>query len=180
MLFRSLTNIAGKLATSDNTAIISIAPTITDANRAITYVWKGGADNINLPAAATLSAGWYFMFRNSGTGAITFYPQGTSKINGQSTIIFNPGDSGIIVFDYVTGDFYTIGLAPSTNVTFSAATYDVDSISGSTFSLVSGAPIIQTYVALSGTRTSDLTVELPAITQIYVLDRKSTRLNSSH
>ena len=170
-----LTNIAGKLATSDNTSVVSVVPTITDANRAITYIWTGGADNITLPTAASLTAGWYMMLRNSGTGALTIYPQGTSTINTQSTVIFNPGDSGIIVFDYVNGDFYTVGLAPSTNVTFSAATYDVDSITGSSLSLVSGAPIIQTYVALSGTRTTDLDVTLPAITQVYILNNATNQ-----
>ena len=140
------------------------------SNRAITYIWTGGATNLTLPTAASLTAGWYIMFRNNGTGAVTVYPQGTSQINGQSSVIFNPGDSTILVFDYVNGDFYTVGLAPSTNVSFSAATYDVDSIVGNTLSLVSGAPIIQTYVALSGTRTVDLDVTLPAITQVYILN----------
>lgn len=165
-----LTNIAGKLATSDNTVIAYVPPTINDASRALTYIWRGGANSVTMPAAATLSNGWYFMCRNNGSGALTFYPQGTSQINGLSSVTFNPGDSGLIVFDYINGDFYSIGLAPSTNVTFSAATYDVDSIVGSSLNLVSNAPIIQTYVALSGTRTTDLDVTLPAITQIYVLN----------
>lgn len=168
-----LTNIAGKLATSDNTVIVSVPPTITDNSRALTFIWTGGANSINLPAAASLSAGWYIMGRNNGSGAVTIYPQGTSQINGQSSVTFNPGDSAIIVFDYVNGDFYTVGLAPSTNVTFSAATYDVDSIVGSSLSLVAGAPIIQTYVALSGTRTTDLNVTLPAITQLYVFNNST-------
>ena len=170
-----LTNIAGKLATSDVTSIITTPPTITDASRALTFIWTGGADNINLPTAASLTAGWYIMGRNNGTGAITVYPQGTSTINGQSSITFNPGDSAIIVFDYINGDFYTVGLAPSTNVTFSAATYDVDSIVGDSLSLVSNAPIIQTYVALSGTRTTDLNVTLPAITQLYVFNNNTNQ-----
>ena len=73
------------------------------------------------------------------------------------------------MFDYVNGDFYTVGLAPSTNVTFSAATYDVDSIVGPTLDLAGYAPTIQSYVALSGTRDSDLEVDLPAVTELYVL-----------
>lgn len=165
-----LTNIAGKLATSDSTVLVSVSPTINDASRALTYIWTGGADNLTLPTAASLSTGWYIMLRNSGTGALTVYTQGTSKLNGQSSVILNPSDSAIVVFDYVNGDFYTVGLAPSTNVTFSAATYDVDSIVGDSLSLVAGAPIIQTYVALSGTRTTDLAVTLPAITQVYILN----------
>jgi hypothetical protein len=45
----------------------------------------------------------------------------------------------------------------------------VDTIPGNTFSLVNFAPIIQTYIAQSGTRVTTLAVTLPAITQIYVL-----------
>jgi hypothetical protein len=52
--------------------------------------------------------------------------------------------------------------------------YDVDSIgpgapNGPTLDLTAYAPIIQTYVALSNTRTVTLEVELPPITQLYVL-----------
>jgi hypothetical protein len=39
---------------------------------------------------------------------------------------------------------------------------------------VSYAPIIQTYVALSSTRTTTLNVVLPAITQIYVLSNATS------
>jgi hypothetical protein len=68
-----------------------------------------------------------------------------------------------------------IGLANPTSATFTAATYDVDSIPGTTLSLVSFAPIIQTYVALAGTRAVDLDVTLPAITQIYILSNATNQ-----
>jgi hypothetical protein len=45
----------------------------------------------------------------------------------------------------------------------------VDSIVGSSFNLVANAPIIQTYLALSGTRSTSLTITLPNITQLYGL-----------
>jgi hypothetical protein len=73
------------------------------------------------------------------------------------------------MFQQSTGNFLTVGLATPSNVTFTSSTYDVDSIIGGTFSLVSYAPIIQTYVALSGTRSTTLAVTLPATTQLYVL-----------
>ena len=38
-----------------------------------------------------------------------------------------------------------------------------------TFNLTKFAPVIQTYIAQSGTRTTTLAVTLPAITQIYIL-----------
>jgi hypothetical protein len=39
--------------------------------------------------------------------------------------------------------------------------------------LVTYAPNIQTYEAFSGTRTTNLTVELPAITQLYVVNNQT-------
>ena len=164
-----LTAISGKLAVSQNIVEVSAPPTITDNNRADTFVWTAGNDTITLPAANTLSAGWFIAFRNSGTGVLSFAAQGASTINGASSLDTNPADSGFIVFQQTTGNFVTIGLTLPSNVTFTSATYDVDSIVGNTFSLVSYAPIIQTYVALSGTRSIDLDVTLPATTQFYVL-----------
>jgi hypothetical protein len=94
---------------------------------------------------------------------------GSSQVNNQPNITINPGDSGIVMYQSSTGNFFTVGLATPSNVTFTSATYDVDAVVGSTFSLVSYAPIIQTYVALSGTRTTTLNVLLPATTQLYIL-----------
>ena len=161
--------LAGKLNATQNVIEVSSPPAITDASRASTFVWTSGNSTINLPTSVSLTAGWFIAFRNSGTGTLTFAPQGTSLINGGSNLDVNPGESGFIIFQQSTGDFFTVGLAIPSNVTFTSATYDVDSIIGNTFSLVSYAPIIQTYVALSGTRSVDLDVTLPATTQLYVL-----------
>lgn len=164
-----LVALAGKLNATQNVVEVSSPPTITDASRASTFVWTSGNNTINLPTAISLTGGWFIAFRNSGTGTLTFAPQGTSLINGGSTLDVNPSESGFIIYQESTGDFFTVGLAIPSNVTFTSATYDVDSIIGNTFSLVSYAPIIQTYVALSGTRSVDLDVTLPATTQLYVL-----------
>jgi len=164
-----LVALSGKLNANQNVVEISSAPTLNDASRANVYTWISGNDTITLPTAGSLTAGWFIAFRNSGTGALTFAPQGTSTINAGSSLVVNPGDSGFIIFQQTTGDFFTVGLALPTNVTFTSATYDVDSIVGNTLNLVSFAPIIQTYVALSGTRSVDLDVTLPATTQLYVL-----------
>jgi hypothetical protein len=164
-----LVALAGKLNATQNVVEVSSPPTITDASRASTFVWTSGNSTINLPTSISLTGGWFIGFRNSGTGTLTFSPQGTSLINGGSSLDVNPSESGFIIFQQSTGDFFTVGLAVPSNVTFTSATYDVDSIVGNTFSLVSYAPIIQTYVALSGTRSVDLDVTLPATTQLYVL-----------
>lgn len=163
-----LKSLLGKLVTSNNIVQISAAPTLSETSRALAYVWTGGADTINLPTASNISSGWYIMFRNNGTGTITVQPQGLSLINDVSTVQFNPGDSGIIIFDSNTNNFFTVGLSPADHTTFSSATYDVDSIVGPTLDLAGYAPTIQTYVALSGTRSTDLEIDLPAVTELYV------------
>ena len=163
-----LKSLLGKLVTSNNIVQISAAPTLTETSRALAYVWTGGADTIDLPTATSISSGWYIMFRNNGTGTITVQPQGLSQINDISTVTFNPGDSGLIIFDFNTNNFFTVGLAPADHTTFSSATYDVDSIIGPTLDLAGYAPTIQTYVALSGTRSTDLEIDLPAVTELYV------------
>ena len=164
-----LTTISGRLATTQNIVNVTSTPVINDASRAATFVWGGGAGAFVLPNILTLSTGWYIGFRNGGTGSLTIAPQSPTVINGQSTIVVNPGDSGYIIYDVTTGTYVTVGLTSAANVTFTSATYDVDSIPGNTFSLVTYAPIIQNYIAQTGSRTTTLTVTLPATTQIYIL-----------
>lgn len=142
-------------------------PLISQSNTGNVYVWQSGTGTIQLPAAANLEIGWFIGFRNNGTGSLYFQAQGTSIINSTSTLTVNPGESGFIVFNKSTNDFYTVGLTAPNIVTFTSSVYDVDNIVGSTFSLASYAPVIQTYVALSGTRTTNLTIEVPPISQLY-------------
>lgn len=164
-----LTTVAGKLATTQNIANITATPTVNDSSRATTFVWGSGAGTFDLPNFSGLSSGWFVGLRNNGTGQLIVTPVAPSLINGSVSLTFNPGDSGFIFFDSTTNDFYTVGLTAPSNVTFTAATYDVDAVVGDTLSLTSFAPIIQTYIAQSGTRTTTLAVTLPAITQLYVL-----------
>ena len=164
-----LAAIDGKLSTSQVVNTSSIVPTIDNDSRTQTYVWTGGNGTWNLPDPTTLNAGWFIGFRNNGTGAIQLLPYAGSLINDTTSLTINPQDSGFIFFQSSTGEFYTLGLQTPNNITFSSAVYDVDSIIGPSLSLVSYAPIIQTYVALSGARSTDLTVTLPATTQLYIL-----------
>lgn len=168
-----LTTIDGKLATTQNIVDVTSTPVINDASRASTFVWGAGAGTFNLPLVTSLSSGWYIGFRNGGTGALTINVTSPSLINGESSIVANPGDSGFIFYDSTTGNYVTVGLTAASTVTFTAATYDVDAISGNDLSLVAFAPIIQTYIAQSDTRTETLNVTLPAITQIYVFSNST-------
>lgn len=172
-----LTTVNGQLATTQNILDVSVAPGVSNASRALTYNWIGGLGNIPLPSVTTLSPGWFIAFRNSGSGALSFTPVSPQTINSQTSITTNPGDSGFIFFDNSSNQFITVGWVTPNNVVFTSATYDVDAISGGTLSLVSNAPIIQTYVSQSGTRNATLAVTLPAITQLYVMVNNCTNVN---
>lgn len=163
------------LAVGFSTTEITNPPTVTNSSTGQTYIWLGGNDTIQLPAVATLSIGWFIGFRNNGTGTLSFQAQGSSVINTTNTITTNPGDSGLIFFNPTSNDFYTIGLNAPNVVTFTAATYDVDAVAGNTLDLSSNAPIIQNYVALAGTRTQNLNIDLPPITQIYVFQNNTSQ-----
>jgi hypothetical protein len=164
-----LTTVNGRLAVTGNIVEVSSAPTLLDSSRAATFVWTGGNGTFTLPTAGSLTGGWFIGFRNGGSGALTLVGQGSSQVNGTSSISVNPGDSGYLILQQSTGNFFTVGLSVPSNVTFTSATYDVDAIAATTLDLVSFAPIIQTYIGLSGTRAVDLDVTFPAITQLYVL-----------
>ena len=167
----------GQLVTSQNTIDVTSSPTINNASRAATFVWNGGAGTFTLPSVTSLTYGWYIGFRNNGTGSLTINPISPSTINGNTTIVTNPGDSGFIFYDSTVGGFVTVGWVAPSAVTFNSATYDVDTIVGNTLNLTSYAPIIQTYIAQSGTRTQTLAVTLPAITQIYILVNNTNQTN---
>jgi len=165
---------AGLLTVAQNVYDIIADPGLNNTDStAHVYNWIAGNGEIQLPSAITLADGWFIGFRNSGTGTLTFQPQGSDTVNDQTSLAVNPGESGYLIVDSTLG-YVTVGLAPPNNVSFTAATYDVDSIVGDTLSLTTFAPTIQTYVALSGTRTTTLLVEFPPITQLYVLKNNTT------
>jgi hypothetical protein len=165
-----LVDIAGQLATSTTVIQTSLNTTFTEANRAEAYVWTGGAGTFTLPTVSSLTPGWYMMIRNGGTGTLSVAAPATKTINGNSSEAFYPSDSAVIIYEHTTGNFFTVGLPRQAAISYTSATYDVDAIIGNTLSLVTFAPSIQTYVAPSGTRTTDLDVVLPAITQIYAIN----------
>jgi hypothetical protein len=162
--------ILGKLETAFVTSSYITAPTITDATRGHCLVWTSGAGTWTLPAVSSLTEGWFILIRNNGTGTLTIQTSAVnSTIDGQSSIALPLGDSCFICVnrDITKQDFFTVGRARPNSLTFSSATYDVDTVAGATLSLITNTPIIQRFTALSGTRTSSLLVQLPAVTQVY-------------
>jgi hypothetical protein len=170
-----LTTMAGRLETSTDVVEVSSAPSLDESSRALAYVWTSGAGTFALPDSLTIEPGWFIMVRNNGTGALTITAPAGSTVDGNSTSTFYPSDSAVIVYDSDTSNFFTVGLSRQTTVTYSSATYDVDTIAGNDLSLVTFAPTIQNYVAFTGTRTQSLLVTLPAITQLYIISNNTNQ-----
>lgn len=165
--------IMGKLEAAFVTSEYNLSnPTITDNSRGSCLVWTGGATSWTLPAVANLTSGWFILVRNNGSGALTINTSSVSStIDGLTSITLPLGDSCFICVnrDPSKQDFFTVGRARPNSLTFTSATYDVDTIPGSTYSIVTNTPIIQRYRALSGSRTTSLLIELPAVTQVYYI-----------
>lgn len=174
-----LTNQAGRLETSTEVEEVSVAPTLDEESRAVAYVWTSGAGQFDLPDPTTLAAGWFIMVRNGGTGTLLIESPAGSLIDNSTTATLYPQDSSIVVFDKTTENFFTVGLTRPSILSYTAASYDVDNITGNTLNLVTYAPTIQTFVAFSGTRTQNLDVLLPAITQVYIISNDTGQLGYS-
>jgi len=129
--------------------------------RAQTYVWTGGAGTVTLSSASTLGNNWFFMLRNSGTGALTVAGSGGDLINGSASIILQPTDSAVIVCSGTA--FYTVGLGKSTQFNFTQLT---KAVTTGTYTLTAteAANVIQKY---TGTLTGNVTIIVPPTVQIY-------------
>lgn len=150
-----------------NAALVS-SYTFTSSDRSKCYVWSSGATTATLPLAANVGSNWFVLFKNNGTGTVTF--QGTSGelIDGLSTKQFAPGDSA---FFLCTGSGYvTVGYGTSTTFAFAAITKPVTS--GAVTMSVSEAQ--NTIITFTGTLTGNVTVTFPPIVNLYVLANQTT------
>jgi hypothetical protein len=165
--------ILGHLEASFVTSQYVTPPTINDATRGNCLVWTSGVGTWTLPPVSSLSQGWFILVRNNGTGALTINPAtgSSSLIDGLGSLTLPLGDSCFVCVnrDPAVQEFFTVGRSRPNSLTFTSATYDVDTIAGSSLNLVSNTPIIQRFTALAGTRSSSLLVQLPAVTQVYYL-----------
>lgn len=166
---RGLTTHEGKLESSSPAIEVTTPPTLNEDSRSQAYVWIGGQGEFQLPDPMTLHVGWTIMVRNGGTGVLTVVPPEGHDIDGKTSVTMYPLDSAMIVNDANTGHYFTVGLTRTSVLSYTAASYDVDNITGNTLNLVTYAPTIQTYLSFSGSRQTQLDVILPAITQVYFI-----------
>lgn len=140
------------------------------SDRAMFFVWTGGAGSITLPSSSTLATGWFIIVRNSGTGVVTLVPQGTDTLDSGTGSQLQPGESFVVVCTEVGASFDSYGYGQSN--TFFFTQLAVTTTGGTTtLSAVQAANTIQTY---SGALTSNAVIVVPETVQLYSVNNQTT------
>lgn len=158
--------IATTLNQSHSVQTFSSNYTAVASDRASSYVWTAGAGTLTLTGASTLGNDWFFMVRNSGTGALTISPA-SGLINGSASIILQPSDSAFVVCS--GSAFYTVGLGKTTQFNFTQLTKEVTTGSY-TLTSSEASNVVQKY---TGTLTGNVTVVLPQTVQVYYITNQT-------
>jgi len=152
------------------TTLLSADYTLTSVDRARVLVWNGGAGTFTMPSAVAAGNDWFFDARNSGTGGLTIAPAGGELINGQASLVFNPGDSARILTDGV--NFYTIGYGQSSTFSFDYVSIDLTG-QPSPFTL-SGTNLNRIAYQFSGVLTANMQIIVPNTLQQYWVRNTTT------
>jgi hypothetical protein len=152
------------------TTLLSADYTLTSVDRARVLVWNGGAGTFTMPSAVAAGNDWFFDARNSGTGGLTIAPAGGELINGQASLVFNPGDSARILTDGV--NFYTIGYGQSSTFAFDYVSIDLTG-QPSPFTL-SGTNLNRIAYQFSGVLTANMQIIVPNTLQQYWVRNTTT------
>ena len=152
--------------------IVSLATSysIGNTDRARVFLWTGGAGTFTLPSASTVGNDWFCYIRNGGTGAITVVGPGGETINGDVNLVFNPGDSSLVICD--GNDFFTVGFGQSPEFTFDYVAIDLTGES-SPYAL-SGANLNRITYNFSGILTGDMIIVVPDTVQQYWVANNTT------
>ena len=152
------------------TTLLSADYTLTSSDRARVLVWNGGAGTFTMPSAVTAGNDWFFDARNSGSGGLTIAPAGGELINGQASLVFNPGDSARILTDGTS--FYTIGYGQSATFAFD---YVSISLTGqpSPYTLT-GTNLNRIAYQFSGVLTANMQIIVPNTIQQYWVRNTTT------
>lgn len=139
------------------------------SDRAEMFNWTGGGGTLTLPDPVVVGNNWFIYLRNSGSGNIVADAPGTSEIDGNSTLAFQPGESAIIASDGT--NYYTIGFGQ--NATF-AFDYTVIDVSGTGDYTLTGTELNRIAYRFTGTLTGNRNIIVPATVQQYWVDNQTT------
>lgn len=143
--------------------------TTTLSDRAKMFNWTGAGGTFTLPDATIVGNNWFVYLRNSGSGAISADAPGTTLIDGDDFLSFQPGESAIIACD--GSDFYTIGFGQSATFAFD---YTVINVPGSGNYTLVGTELNRIAYRFTGLLTGNRDIIVPATVQQYWVDNQTT------
>jgi hypothetical protein len=125
-------------------------------------------------AAATLGAGWYCYYKNTGTGLVTLNPDGTETIGGSTTLVLGTGDEVLIVCD---GSNFQVYWGAFSGNDFASA--DTGNGHGGTNTMIrrftntssNGGSVTYADSAANG---GSFTINSPGLYEIYYSDERGT------
>lgn len=155
------------LAVSPIVSEVSGNTTISLADRAKLYIWKGGTGAFTLPLSSSVGQ-FFFEVRNSGSGALTLSCSGGEIIDGSNTLILQVGEACFVHAG--TASWVTVGRGRATSFAF---TQLQKTVTGGTvvLSLTEAANVVQTYL---GTLTSNVDIVVPAVVQVYYISNQTS------
>ena len=139
------------------------------SDRAKMFNWTGAGGTVTLPDPVTVSNNWFIYLRNSGSGAISADAPGTSLIDGNSFLSFQPGESAIIASDGI--NFYTIGFGQSATFAFDSTVINVPGTGNYT---LTGTELNRIAYRFTGILTGNRVIIVPATVQQYWVDNQTT------
>ena len=148
--------------------------TFTSTDRALTYVWTGGAGSVTLPSANTLNNNWFTLIKNNGTGTLTVNTTGGQLFDGGTSKAFQPSESAFIVCSGT--NFVTVGYGVSTQFEYGVLTKDVSA--GGTITLTA-SEAANTIMIFTGTLASSVTVIVPPVVNFYIASNQTTALGNT-
>lgn len=160
--------IAATLNQSYQTQTIFYNYIINPEDRAKFLIYQSGVGAFTLPQASYVGNDWFCMIRNSGTGILTVYPQGTETLNGDLSQQLQPSESFVAVSDGV--NWHTFGYGQSMQFAFTQLALVVTG-GTTTLSALQASNIIQEY---TGALLANQIVVLPPTVQLYAVTNSTT------
>lgn len=135
---------------------------LTDRAHALDAVVGGLV--VTLPLANTMSAGYYVLLRNSSSGSLTLDPSGSELIDGAPAKAVSSLESLILIS---TGSgWISVGFGRDATFVFGEVVVNA-AVSPVT---LSSADVAGRMIRVSGTASTNLTVNLPAIDNVYFIN----------
>ena len=167
-----LTVTSGELSQAMPVKEFTVSPySLAATDRASLIVWAGsGAGTINLLSAATAGDNFFIAVRNDSEGILTLDPSGSDTIDGDSSLVLQPGDSATIATD--GANWFSVGLGQQPVFAFDYTLVDLTG-SGTTYTLT-GNELNRIAYSFTGTLSNDVTVIVPPTYQQYWVANNTT------